>query len=104
MKSSASGKPKSPISDSSLNQIAILRAMARDWTVPTEPRMYQIDEIAELSGVCDERETQRYLFILEGQKLVSPLPEGDFTSRSWALTAHGVKALKTIVKSNVVAF
>lgn len=61
-----------------------------------EPKRLQISEIAELSGLRDEKETQRYLFILEGQKLVSPFPDGDFTSKVWQITNQGVQTLKHI--------
>ena len=57
-----------------------------------------INEIAELSGLVDEKETQRYLYILEGHKLVTPKPAGDFTSKMWALTDDGVKTFKQISK------
>ena len=49
-----------------------------------------------MSGIRDEKETQRFLFILEGQKLVSPFPEGDFTSKIWQITSHGVQTLRQI--------
>ena len=60
---------------------------------------YHINEISELSGVNDEKEVQRYLFILEGQKLVAPYPAGDFTSRTWHITKRGMKAMKTITST-----
>lgn len=56
----------------------------------------ELNEIAELSGLQDEKETQRYLYILEGHKLVTPKPAGDFTSKYWALTDDGVKTYKQI--------
>jgi hypothetical protein len=49
-----------------------------------------------LSGLADEKETQRFLFILEGQKLVTPFPEGDFTSKIWQITNQGMQTLKQI--------
>jgi len=89
-------KPFRNISDSHLNQITVLRAMHRMEEHNHEPRALQIEEIAEAAGLNDEREIQRYLFILEGQKLVSPQPEGDFTSRTWQITPVGIRALRTI--------
>ena len=96
-------KPNSKLprnmSDSYVNQLHVLRAMAKDGAakeMPNQPKPFQITEIAHNSGVKDEKETQRYLFILEGQKLVSPYPAGDFTSRTWSITKHGMKAIKMI--------
>ena len=90
------------ISRSHMDQIAVLKTMSPVDTIKSEPRLIQIDEIAERSGVGDEREIQRYLFILEGQKLVTPHPTGDFTSKTWQITKVGMKALKTIQNSAVV--
>lgn len=94
--------PKLPknVSESYLNQITVLRTLSRE-TAPTTPRPYQLTEIAELSGLRDEREVQRYLFILEGQKLVTPHPAGDFTSKTWQITRDGIRALKVIQRSAV---
>jgi hypothetical protein len=55
-----------------------------------------INELVTKSGVKDEREVLRYLFILEGQKLVSPFPEGDFTSRTWMITQDGIEAVRNL--------
>lgn len=94
--------PKLPknVSESYLNQITVLKTLSRE-TAPTNPRPYQLTEIAELSGLRDEREVQRYLFILEGQKLVTPHPAGDFTSKTWQITRDGMRALKVIQRSAV---
>lgn len=92
-------KPKKKISETYVHQINVLRTLTCNTIVNAEPKQYQLTEIAELSGLKDERETQRYLFILEGQKLVSPFPAGDFTSKTWHITKHGVKTLKSITKS-----
>lgn len=54
-----------------------------------------ITTIAQLSGLKDEKETQRYLYILEGHKLVAPHPLGDFTSKFWSITKDGVQAVKS---------
>jgi hypothetical protein len=96
MESNQGGKKKR-LSPSSVSQIQILNALAPAQTFTAiEPRRLQIGEIAELSGLRDEKETQRFLFILEGQKLVSPFPEGDFTSKTWQITNQGVQTLKQI--------
>ena len=87
---------KKKINNTYLNQINVLKILSQSGIIESDPRPFQINEIADLSGLKDERETQRYLFILEGQKLVSPFPAGDFTSRSWFITKHGLKTLKSI--------
>ena len=87
------------ISDSHLQQISVLKAMRLQAPVDNEPKLLQIEEIAQAAGLNDEREIQRYLFILEGQKLVTPHPAGDFTSRTWQITKTGIRALRTIESS-----
>jgi hypothetical protein len=82
-----------------MSQIQILSALAPNSAPTPEPLRLQINEIAELSGLRDEKETQRFLFILEGQKLVSPFPEGDFTSKTWQITSQGVQTLRHISSS-----
>jgi hypothetical protein len=97
LESSSAGKKKR-LSPSSLSQIQILSVLSNNGTPAAiaEPKRLQISEIAELSGLRDEKETQRYLFILEGQKLVTPFPDGDFTSKVWQITNQGVQTLKHI--------
>jgi hypothetical protein len=95
MESTSSAKKKR-LSPSSLSQIQILSALAEAPAGANEPRKLLINEIAELSGLRDEKETQRFLFILEGQKLVSPYPIGDFTSKTWMITTQGMQTLKQI--------
>jgi DNA-binding IclR family transcriptional regulator len=95
MESGTTSKKKR-LSPSSMSQLQILNALAPNSAPAPEPRRLQINEIAELSGLRDEKETQRFLFILEGQKLVSPFPEGDFTSRTWQITSQGVQTLRQI--------
>jgi hypothetical protein len=92
-----SGSKKKRLSPSSVSQIQILNALApASTTGAPEPRKLDINEIAERSGLRDEKETQRFLFILEGQKLVTPFPEGDFTSKIWQITSQGVQTLRHI--------
>lgn len=96
MESNQTSKKKR-LSPSSVSQIQILSALApAEKPAAVEPRRLQINEIAEISGLHDEKETQRFLFILEGQKLVTPFPEGDFTSKIWQITTHGVQTLRQI--------
>ena len=99
---SDSGKVRRRISDSHNHQIAVLKAMADACDELEEPKQVQINDIAEVSGLKDEKETQRYLFILEGQKLVTPYPQGDFTSKVWSITKTGFRALKTIEGGSLV--
>lgn len=88
---------KNRLSQSSVNQIQILHALAdsQQNNVGAPPRL-EILEITEKSGLADEKETQRFLFILEGQKLVAPFPEGDFTSKVWQITQQGRQTLQQI--------
>jgi len=92
---SQSGVAQSGLAQSGLAQASLPQAGAQ----ASEPRRLQINEIAELSGLRDEKETQRFLFILEGQKLVSPFPVGDFTSKVWQITTQGIQTLKHISNS-----
>lgn len=89
------------LSGSSLIRRSEAAIIAVRGAVAEPPRHFDINEIAEMSGLKDEKEVQRYLFILEGQKLVAPFPEGDFTSKTWHITKNGVKALKTIQTSTI---
>jgi hypothetical protein len=100
MESTGSTKKKR-LSPSSMSQIQILNALANNTAGgSSEQSKLEINQIAERSGL-DEKETQRFLFILEGQKLVTPLPEGDFTSKIWQITSQGVQTLRQI--SSVMA-
>lgn len=92
--------PKS-VSEAFAHQISVLKALSKHTIVSSEPRQLQIDEIAALSGVKDEKEIQRYLFILEGQKLVAPFPAGDFTSKTWHITRDGMRAVKKVSSATV---
>lgn len=88
---------KKRLSPSSVSQIQILNALASCLSPgASEPKRLEITEIAQRSGLVDEKETQRFLFILEGQKLVTPFPEGDFTSKLWQITTQGVQTLRQI--------
>ena len=97
----SNSKNKPLVNETHRQQISVLRILSGDIpAISNEPKALQIDEIAELGGL-DERETQRYLFILEGQKLVSPQPVGDFTSKTWQITRNGIRALKTFERSTI---
>jgi len=84
------------LSESHLLQINVLKAMSALGVISPEPRPYELTELARMTGIHDEREIQRYLYILEGQKLVTPYPEGDFTSRTWVITSSGLDAVRNL--------
>jgi len=96
---STSAKRVKVLSDSYVQQINILKVMSREAAATRSRKEFHINEIAAQSGLLDERETQRCLYILEGQKLVTPLPPGDFTSKTWQITKDGLRALSTIARS-----
>lgn len=93
-------KKRKLISESYLHQISVLRSMSTE-SKEVSTRIYELSEISTRSGIRDEREVLRYLYILEGQKLVSPQPEGDFTAKTWCITGDGMRALKVIESSTV---
>ena len=96
---SKSGKLPRNVADSHVHQINVLKVMSNGAALDAgNAKEFQLNDISARCGLKDEKETQRYLYILEGQKLVTPLPEGDFTSRTWRLTRHGVKAVRMIQK------
>lgn len=101
MSNAASNKGKKAIPESFLHQISVLRALLKGQAGGA--LSMDIDAIAEASGMADDKETLRYLYILEGQKLVSPFPGGDFTSRNWQITPEGARALKTAERSDMMA-
>lgn len=94
-------KSSRTLSTSHLQQIRVLQILSKSSSNKEHPKFFEIAEIAELSGSADEREIQRQLLILEGQKLVAPNPEGDFTSTRWHITGEGIRAVKTISKAMV---
>lgn len=88
------------LSDSHRNQISVLRSMAGDGTdTNVLAKLFHVNEIATMSGIKDPKETQRYLFILEGQRLVVPNPEGDFTSNHWRVTKQGCQFMKVVLQT-----
>ena len=113
MTTKGSKLPKN-IAESHVHQINVLKALSGSGnsvsvngaTLNTagnqDIKQLQITEISTKCGFKDEKETQRYLFILEGQKLVTPMPEGDFTSKTWAITRTGQKAVRMIQKATTV--
>lgn len=98
---SQSGEENTSSEKIKTNQIAVLRALSANGWTPTGPRQLQLNEIAQISGLKDEKEVQRSLYILEGHKLVSPTPAGDFTSKIWHITEEGVKIADRIEKIQI---
>jgi hypothetical protein len=85
------------LSPAFLHQVRILAALSPAVGGESEAiRPLRIEEVSALSGITDERETQRLLYVLEGQKLVSPIPVRDLTSRTWQITVEGLKTLRGI--------
>lgn len=54
---------------------------------------FEIGEIGAGIGRNDNDEILRALYTLEGRTLVTPDPEGNFTSKHWKITGDGKKAL-----------
>lgn len=96
------------LSESYIHQINVLKAMCtgtkagetganQDGTAGVvRARTLDVEQVAELSGLGDDKEALRFLYILEGHKLVSPFPKGDFTSKTWQVTDEGLKVWASI--------
>ena len=59
---------------------------------------FEISEIGAGIGLNDNDEILRALYTLEGRSLVTPDPEGNFTSKNWKITDDGVKALNFLAE------
>lgn len=94
-------KTSRTLSDAHRRQIEILQVMAEHITSQGQSRQFEINELCVLSTVKDEKDLTRYLLILEGQKLVSPYPEGDFTSSRWIITKEGMRAVRMFTQPTV---
>jgi hypothetical protein len=90
---------KKDMTNSNIGQLRILQVLASNTAPNERPRQFQMREICDMTGLRDEKDVQRYLFILEGHKYVSPLPPGDFTSKVWQITAEGLKACRSVLRS-----
>ena len=55
-----------------------------------------VQDVTKRIGLKDLHEVQRYLYILEGQQMVSPVPTGDLTSNQWTITVRGHNALEKL--------
>ena len=93
-------KPPRALTELQLRQIGVLQALTGgDPHARGASRPREIQELLDFTGLTDEREIQRVLYILEGLKLVTPCPPGDFTARSWQITTEGLLKLKKINKA-----
>jgi hypothetical protein len=94
-------KTSRTLTDAHKRQIEILQVMAEHISVQGQSRQFEISELCTISTIKDEKEMTRFLLILEGQKLVSPYPEGNFTSSRWILTKEGSKAIRMFTRPTV---
>lgn len=79
-------------------QVSVLQYMVAQS--PTDNvRQFRISDIASQLN-RDEKDVQRSLYVLEGHKLVTPMPPGDFTSNSWCVTETGLSAVKSLNSTN----
>jgi len=97
---SSSIRTSRTLTDAHRKQIEILQIMA-DHISQSQPKHFEINELSDLTTFKDEKEVLRYLLILEGQKLVSPHPHGDFTSSQWLITKEGARAVRTFTGSAI---
>ena len=58
-----------------------------------EPNPSHITEISSSTGIRNNDEVRRALYILEGKTLVQPEPAGDLTSNVWKVTTLGARAV-----------
>ncbi|RIL09566.1 MAG: hypothetical protein DCC75_06220 [Proteobacteria bacterium] len=84
-----------------VNQVNVLRALCQEGTLVGQGKQLDITQIANVTGLGDEKEVLRLLYILEGHKLVSPFPAGDFTSKIWQVTDDGLKVYRNIASELV---
>ena len=101
---------KSHISDSEVRVLKTLSSRKPSCPVTAsnpEPlfskALLEVGEISFASGLRDNDEVLRALYTLEGKNLVSPHPEGDFTSDVWQITDGGLQALSILEASPLVA-
>jgi|GEM_PF-2457772 len=76
-------------------QLKILKIMYDIQKTSTVLRQYPVQELAKHMETTEEGEIIRALYILEGQKFVSPYPSDDFTSTIWTITENGITAIDT---------
>lgn len=79
-------------------QVDVLDFMVKN-AARTEVRQFQLRDIADRVK-REEKDVLRSLYVLEGHKLVTPLPPGDFTSKTWCVTEMGFTAMKSLNSNN----
>jgi predicted transcriptional regulator len=79
-------------------QVSVLQFMV-EQSPREEVKQFRITDIASQLNK-DEKDIQRSLYVLEGHKLVTPMPPGDFTSTSWCVTESGLSAVKSLNSAN----
>lgn len=82
----------------SSNEIAVLKSLFYRKKVDQEP-LSEISDIAHVTGIRNNEEVQRALYILEGRSLVAPEPAGDLTSSQWQITEVGQRAIDVMESS-----
>ena len=81
-------------------EVTVLRCLSSKQLSPADVNSAEVSEIAYAIGIRDNDEVLRALYTLEGKSLVSPEPEGDFTSNNWQITTLGQKALYLLEASS----
>jgi len=76
----------------SQNEVKVLQLLKVKFSEGGELSPSHISEISSASGIKNNEEVQRALYILEGKSLVEPEPAGDLTSNHWKITNMGIKA------------
>jgi hypothetical protein len=77
-------------------EVGVLRCLVEKNNRPNSTNLTELSEIIQSTSVRDQDEILRALYTLEGKGLVSPDPEGDFTSSRWKATEHGVGTMSVI--------
>ena len=67
---------------------------------PTEAQ-YTVADMVEGTDIGTADEVLRALYIMEGQKMVTPFPIGDFTSSHWCLTDGGADIASKLIRGVV---
>lgn len=81
-------------------ELTVLRCLSARLLSLAEVQAADISEIAYAVGIRDSDEVLRALYTLEGKSLVTPDPEGDFTSNNWRITDLGKRALYLLESNN----
>ncbi len=80
-------------------EVGVIRCLAEKKLKAMNTNLTDLSELAQFTQVRDQDEILRALYTLEGKGLVSPDPEGDFTSSKWKLTDAGFGTLEVIEQS-----